>query len=75
MLHLQAANHRALGLNSSQMADSAQRSSSLVFNRVIGSLGASIPPEDFLGPPEDDMDVVEDEGSGEGTGEMGIQPS
>ncbi|KAM5541391.1 hypothetical protein V8D89_004945 [Ganoderma adspersum] len=65
MLHLQAANHRALDLDLSQKASSVQRSSSLVFDRVIGSLGASIPPEDFFGSSEDDMDRLEDELEGE----------
>ena len=52
------------------MGSSVQRSSSLVFNRVIGSLGASIPPEDFLGPSEDDVEEAEDGQEGE----MGPQP-
>lgn len=43
------------------MRSGAEFSSSLTFNRVIGSLGASIPPEDFLAPFEDGMDGVDDE--------------
>ncbi|KAI1783674.1 hypothetical protein LXA43DRAFT_1067435 [Ganoderma leucocontextum] len=66
LFHLQSANWRALDLDSSQFGGAVtQQSSSLVFNRFIGSLGASIPSEDFLGTPEDDM--VEDEQEG-GTG-------
>ncbi|KAM5541388.1 hypothetical protein V8D89_004942 [Ganoderma adspersum] len=65
IFHLQAANHRTLGLDSSQMGTAAQWSSSLTFNRIIGSLGASIPPENFLGLLEDDMGMAEDEREGE----------
>ncbi|KAM5536328.1 hypothetical protein V8D89_010020 [Ganoderma adspersum] len=70
LLHLQAANRRALDLDSSQMGSGVQRSSSVVFNRVIGSLGVSIPPEDFLGLSGDDIDEVEDVQEDE----MGSQP-
>ncbi len=42
------------------MGDAVQQSSSVVFNRVIGSLGGSIPPEDFIGGSEDGWDTVED---------------
>ena len=63
LIHLQAANHRTLGLDSSQMG--VQWSSSLVFDRAIGSLGASILPEDFLGPSEDDVNELEDVQEGE----------
>lgn len=63
LIHLQAANHRTLGLDSSKMG--VQWSSSLVFDRAIGSLGASILPEDFLGPLEDDMDRLEGAQDGE----------
>ncbi|KAI1786976.1 hypothetical protein LXA43DRAFT_741455 [Ganoderma leucocontextum] len=65
LFHLQSANRRALDLDSSQVGGAravTQQSSSLVFDRVIGSLGASIPPEDFLGMSEEDM--VEDEQEG-----------
>ncbi|KAM5541392.1 hypothetical protein V8D89_004946 [Ganoderma adspersum] len=65
LIHLQSANHRALDLDSSQMGTAVQQSKSLVFNRVMGSLGGSIPPEDFLGPSDDDVDWVEDEREGE----------
>ena len=61
MIDLQAANHRALDLDSSMTANNLQDSSSLVFDRVIGSFGASIPPEDFLGSFEDDVDGFKDE--------------
>ena len=61
LFHLQAANRRTLGLDSSQLGSNVQWSSSLTFNRVIGSLGASIPPEEFLAPLEDETDGVEEE--------------
>ncbi|KAI1783683.1 hypothetical protein LXA43DRAFT_1130049 [Ganoderma leucocontextum] len=63
LFHLQSANRQALDMDSSRVGGAiTQQSGSLVFARVIGSLGASIPPEDFLGTPEDDM--VEDEQEG-----------
>ncbi|KAI1782509.1 hypothetical protein LXA43DRAFT_1143465 [Ganoderma leucocontextum] len=64
LFHLQSANCRALDMDSASQVGGAvtQQSSSLVFNPVIGSLGASIPSEDFLGPSEDDG--VEDEEEG-----------
>ena len=61
LFHLQAANQRTLGLNSSQLGDDAQWSSSITFHRIFGSLGASIPPENFLAPLEDDVDRTENE--------------
>lgn len=65
LFHLQAANRRTLGLDSSQMRSGAEWTSSLTFNRVIGSLGASIPPDDFLGLSENGIDEAEDEREGE----------
>ena len=49
LLHLQSAEHQALDLTSSQ---DKSRSSSIVFDQMIGSLGTSLPPESFLGVPE-----------------------
>ena len=50
LLHLQSAEHQALDLTSSH---DKSRSSSIVFDQMIGSLGTSLPPESFLGVPED----------------------
>ncbi|KAM5541384.1 hypothetical protein V8D89_004938 [Ganoderma adspersum] len=72
LIHLQAANHRTLGLDSSQLGTNVQWSSSLTFNRVIGSLGASISPGDVLGISEDDVDI--DGVEHEREGETGSQP-
>ncbi|TBU34165.1 hypothetical protein BD311DRAFT_747263 [Dichomitus squalens] len=48
LLHLQSANLRAVGEGSSQdLATSLH--GSIVFERVVGSLGASLSPDDFLG--------------------------
>ncbi|KAI1783017.1 hypothetical protein LXA43DRAFT_1048483, partial [Ganoderma leucocontextum] len=63
LFHLQSANHQALDMDSSQVGGAVQQSSSLVFDRVIGSLGASIPSEDFLRTSEDGI-MVEDEQEG-----------
>ncbi|TBU42642.1 monooxygenase [Dichomitus squalens] len=46
LLHLQSAEREALDITSSQ---NGSRSSSIVFDQVIGSLGLSLAPESFLG--------------------------
>ncbi|TBU52338.1 hypothetical protein BD310DRAFT_832390, partial [Dichomitus squalens] len=57
LLHLQSASLRAMGsLPSSQMS-SLHPDRSLVFERVVGSLGASIAAEDYL---EEDYDYGDD---------------
>ncbi|TBU36810.1 hypothetical protein BD309DRAFT_691870 [Dichomitus squalens] len=48
LLHLQSANLRALaGMDTSEVLTASQNSS-LVFERVVGSIGAIIEPEDYL---------------------------
>ena len=52
LLHLQEANLRAVGMASSQ-AWSSHSEGSVIFERVVGSLGASITPGEFLFPGGD----------------------
>ncbi|TBU34123.1 hypothetical protein BD311DRAFT_683366 [Dichomitus squalens] len=61
LLHLQSANLRAVGMASSQ-ALTASRDSTIVFDRVVGSLGASVVLDDYHGQEgdwEDSDDVAE----------------
>ncbi|TBU37723.1 hypothetical protein BD309DRAFT_904714 [Dichomitus squalens] len=48
LLHLQSASLRAVGSIPSSQISSLHLDRSLVFERVVGSLGASITPEDYL---------------------------
>ncbi|TBU38675.1 hypothetical protein BD309DRAFT_1022685 [Dichomitus squalens] len=51
LLHLQSVNLRALDFGSSR-ALTPSHSSSIVFDRVAGSLGASLAPSDYFGPED-----------------------
>ena len=59
MLHLQSANQTAVGMNSASFQDptTPNDSGSLVFERVVGSLGASLSLTEYMttaGSQEDD---------------------
>ncbi|TBU39369.1 hypothetical protein BD309DRAFT_1012023 [Dichomitus squalens] len=59
LLHLQSASLRAVGSIPSSQFSSLHLDRSLVFERVIGSLGASITAEDYLKEDYSDGDNVE----------------
>ncbi|TBU52432.1 hypothetical protein BD310DRAFT_832189 [Dichomitus squalens] len=59
LLHLQSASLRAVGTIPSSQISSLHFDRSLVFERVIGSLGASIAAEDYLVEDYGDGDNVE----------------
>ena len=54
LLHLQSANLRTIGQGSSQSLDIAE--GSVMFERVIGSIGAQISREDYFGDEDRDFD-------------------
>ncbi|TBU34155.1 hypothetical protein BD311DRAFT_651244, partial [Dichomitus squalens] len=63
LLHLQSANLRALAGTDTSKALTASQDSSLVFERVVGSIGATIEPEDYLpeeGDPEDSSYILDE---------------
>ncbi|TBU52353.1 hypothetical protein BD310DRAFT_832408, partial [Dichomitus squalens] len=59
LLHLQAASLRAVGSIPSSQVSSLHLDCSLVFERLVGSLGASIVAEDYLVEDYDNGDDVE----------------
>ena len=64
ILHLQSASIRAVYTNSSQ-ALTASNGSSIIFERVIGSLAASIAPDEYLEREDSSADIDYGERSGE----------
>ena len=52
LLHLQAANSRAIDMASS-LAMTTTNASSLIFDRAIGSLAARITPDQYFGTDEE----------------------
>ncbi|TBU36905.1 hypothetical protein BD309DRAFT_1067173 [Dichomitus squalens] len=59
LLHLQSASLWAVGSMPSSQLSSLHPDRSLVFERVVGSLGASIAADDYLTEDHDDGDNVE----------------
>ena len=60
LLHLQAANSRAIDMASS-LAMTTTNASSLIFDRAIGSLAARITPDQYFGTDEEgDFDDSEE---------------
>ncbi len=62
MLHLQSANFQAIGMDSLLEDPMTVNNDSLVFERVVGSLGASLSFDDYLATSEsyeDDVAVPE----------------
>ena len=66
LLHLQTANLRARGLGSSQSLENPS-GGSVIFERVIGSVGAQIAPEDYF--DSDDMEFENGSREIDGCGE------
>ncbi|KAM5536956.1 hypothetical protein V8D89_009385 [Ganoderma adspersum] len=68
--HLQLANRKALHLDTYQNAGSSQDAGTLVFERVVGSLSASLTLDDYISSPDTDSDVLkkslDDEDGGRG---------
>ena len=54
LLHLQSASLRAVNCVSSSQASSTHTDQSIIFERVLGSLGASIASDDYLEEEQDD---------------------
>ncbi|TBU57744.1 hypothetical protein BD310DRAFT_928613 [Dichomitus squalens] len=66
LLHLQSANLRTIGRGSSQ-ALMTSHDSSIIFERVVGPIGASITSDDYL-------DLEEDSDCGEAANDEGVEP-
>ena len=71
LIHLQLANRRALHLDTTQNAGSLQDAGTLVFERVVGSLSASLTLDDYISSIDVDSKVLkksldkEDRGTGD----------
>ncbi|PIL24595.1 hypothetical protein GSI_12479 [Ganoderma sinense ZZ0214-1] len=61
LLHLQSAKHKTTGVDTA-FGMTSSRTTSIIFDRVIGSLDQSLSVDDFLGPAggpeEDDIDIA-----------------
>nr|VWO99582.1 Dual O-methyltransferase/FAD-dependent monooxygenase CTB3 (Cercosporin toxin biosynthesis cluster protein 3) [Includes: O-methyltransferase (EC, FAD-dependent monooxygenase (EC ] [Ganoderma boninense] len=67
LLHLQSAKHKSTDVYDTAFGMTSSRSTSIIFDRVIGSLDQSLSVDDFLGPVEsnDDVDIAPKDSSKE----------
>ena len=74
LIHLQLANRKTLHLDTSQPGGSSQDVRSLVFERVIGSLNASLTLDDYISYTDVDSEVLKEsiEGSDAGMGDVDV---